>query len=243
MKSILVCFKRPHQSGQWKCTAQYAIQDQEDVWLIIIWWSNWGKRHREYVCVFKPINSSLQIYSSGSVLSQLPSQSRVWQESICESSTCHFSRIAGLPRTCRQTRSTLARWRGKVTWPTWSWTRRSSRACWTCPRGWPSTACAATRPPSGWVTLVILGHHDTLQHPGQQLVSYSNHKINVKPGKLSMTSIELSFALQASSCQCLFVVPLPVCVTRMQCCNYKAHIWRACACVWSIKFLDSNLAG
>lgn len=59
--------------------------------------------------------------------------------------------LADLPRTCPQTRSTWAHWRARASWPTWSWTRRSSRACWTCPHGWPSTVCAATRLPSGWV--------------------------------------------------------------------------------------------
>lgn len=60
--------------------------------------------------------------------------------------------FVGSRRTCRRTRSTSARWRGRVSSPTWSWTRRFSRACWTCPPGWPSTAWNATRPPSGWGT-------------------------------------------------------------------------------------------
>lgn len=62
-------------------------------------------------------------------------------------------RFVGLLRTCPQTRSTWALWRGRVSSPTWSWMRRSSRACWTCPPGWPSTVCFATRLPSGWGSL------------------------------------------------------------------------------------------
>lgn len=64
--------------------------------------------------------------------------------------------LADLLRTCPQTRSTWARWRARASWPTLSWTRRSSRACWTCPHGWPSTVCAATRLPSEWVRNAVV---------------------------------------------------------------------------------------
>lgn len=137
---------------------------------------------------------------------------------------CPLSRLVGLLRTCHQTRSTWARWRGRVTWPTWSWMRRSSRACWTCPPGWPSTVCAATRPPSGWVPLL----DDRAVCPGF-LLPYRTFMQHV-------TSAEVP--VQVSNCRCLFALSLPVCVMLMLCCNYKAHIRCVCGGVcWASNFI------
>lgn len=94
----------------------------------------------------------------GSFVWQACSLSQSWFSKCSQAQSCtSFLCLVDLQRTCHQTRSTWARWRVRANWRTWSWMRRSSRACWICPPGWPSTVCAAIRLPSGWGTLANVG--------------------------------------------------------------------------------------
>lgn len=92
-----------------------------------------------------------------------------------------LSSLVGSPRISLQTKSTWAPWRGRGSWPTWSWMRRCCRMCWNCPPGLQSPGSTATRRPSGWAegaVMASLGSIHTLHliHPLLHIQSISRQR-------------------------------------------------------------------